>query len=718
MSAGGYNTLRTEKAAAVTTEANENQLTIAGGTFKETVFGGMTLATNDDATGTATATARGNELWANGGTFQRKIFVGAGSATTEAGAATTTVSENKLHLAGAAFPTDGTAVYITGGNASVHSETGKLSLTTEKNSIDGTLTSATSVVCGADGNLDQLAAAGGQAITASAVENTVTLTGGKAYQVDGSRLTLSKAAGAADLHAVKNSVVLTNAASERGSSSAFRGSYIEAHYAKGSLQIRAEENTVTADGAALDVNDMYGSHVRLRNSNAGTTEATMTANRALMRGKNADNLAGSYADIISFENAALTVKLTGNTAEVQRGTSYHAYGALAKTEQKDGAGEVTAEGNTITVTKLTDDGGSFTGAALVYKRDDAATAAGDTTLVAKSNKADLNEGKLSKLSGAEIRINNAFGGAATYTATENAVTVAAAGVVTNSVTGAEIEQQNTSADGVSFTAAAAKNTVANTGGTVKNAVGASVTLHAGHAGDVQATLTENAVTGTGGTFVNVVRGGVADVIAETGTATATLTKNRVDLTNAALDDASIHAGHAVARTRAAGKTASAASNENVLQLNNASGTAKALIGGSAYVEADLGGATATADTNSVTALGGTLTAANNVYGGKVEAVGSDAPVTATATANTVTLSAAAPWQEVYGADAYATAVNAAATARTERNTVTADAGTFLGPLYGGNSYASTESAGSGTPGTATAIAAGNTLNLAAAAVTN
>ena len=115
------------------------------------------------------------------------------------------------------------------------------------------------------------------------------------------------------------------------------------------------------------------------------------------------------------------------------------------------------------MTKLTDDGGSFTGAKISYNRDGAATAAGDTTLTAGSNKADLNEGKLSKLFGAEIRINNAFGGATAYTATENAVTVAAKGVVTDSVTGALINQQNTSADGTSYTAAAAKNTVTNTG---------------------------------------------------------------------------------------------------------------------------------------------------------------------------------------------------------------------------------------------------------------
>ena len=88
-SAGRYNTLGTKKAAAVTTAANTNQLTITGGTFKETVFGGMTSATNDDATGTATATAHGNELWANGGTFEKRIFAGEGNATTKAGAATT-----------------------------------------------------------------------------------------------------------------------------------------------------------------------------------------------------------------------------------------------------------------------------------------------------------------------------------------------------------------------------------------------------------------------------------------------------------------------------------------------------------------------------------------------------------------------------------------------------------------------------------------------------
>ena len=704
VSAGGYNTLSAKKAAAVTTAANANQLTIAGGTFKETVYGGKTSATTEDATGTATATARGNELWANGGTFQRNVLVGWGNAATKAGTATTTASENKLHLAGAAaFPTDGTTVYITGGDASVSSETGKLSLTTEKNSIDGTLTSATSVVRGADGKLDQLAAAGGQAITASAVENTVTLTGGKAFQVDGSRLLLSRAAGAADLHAVKNSVVLTNAASERGSSSAFRGSYIEAHDAKGSLQIRAEENTVTADGAALKVDNMYGSHVQLQSSNAGTTETTVTANRALMRGKTADTLAGGYADIISSENAALTVKLTGNTAEVQSGTSYHAYGAFAKTEQKDGAGEVTAEGNTITVTKLTDDGGSFAGATLVYKRDGAATAAGDTTLIARSNKADLNEGKLSKLFGAEIRINNAFGGAAAYTATENAATIEAKGVVTSSAYGVYLSQETSSEDGASFTAHVAKNTITSMGGAVKDAYGALAALRVNNAGDAAATLTENAVTGTGGTFANKLYGGWAELISTKSAATAALTKNTVKLTNTKLDDTRIHTGYAVVITKTAGKTASAAAHENVLLLKNASGTAQALIGGVASGTAERAGAAAAADKNRVTVEGGTLTAASDVYGGTVEAVGKDAPVTASASENTVTLSAVAPWRQVRGGRVNASADGVAATATASKNTLNLAYGTFTAEIAGG--YAITDGAG----GQATANE--NTVNI-------
>ena len=608
----------------------------------------------------------------------------------------------KLHLTdAAAFPTDGTTVYITGGDASVRSETGTLSLTTEKNSIDGTLTSAQSVVCGANGRLGQLAAAGGQAITASAAENTVTLTGGKAHQVDGSQLTLYRAVGAADLHAAKNRVVLTNAASE--SNAAFRGAYIEAHDAKGSLQIRAEENTVTADGAALDANDMYGSHVRLRNSNAGTTEATVTTSRVLMQGKSAYNLAGGYADIISDGDAALTVKLTGNTAEVKSGTSSYAYGALAKTKQKDGAGEVSAEGNTITVTKLTADGGSFTGAKLDYARDGAATAAGDTTLTAGSNKAGLNEGKLSKLFGAEIHINNAFGGAAAYTATENTVTVAAKGEVTDSVTGAEIEQQNSSADGASFTATAAKNTVTNTGGKVKNAVGASVTLHADHAGDVQATLTENAVTGTGGTFADRLYGGWAELIAEKGAATAALTKNTVNLTNAALDDTLVYAGKAEVNTNAAGKTASAASNENVLQLKNASGTADEIKGGYVNATGALAGAAAAADKSSVTIEGGTLTAAYYVYGGKSDARGKDAPATASASKNIVTLSAAAPWKEIYGGRATAMAEGAAATATANENTLNLAHGTFTKEISGGDALAD--------GGAAQSTANANTVNI-------
>lgn len=114
----------------------------------------------------------------------------------------------------------------------------------EKNSVDDTLTRANAKVSGADGRLERRGAAG-QAITVSAVENTVVLAGSKTDQVYGGQLILNRVIGAADLHAVKNSVVLINAT--RGSNPAFRGTYMEAHNAKGSLKIRAEENTVTAE---------------------------------------------------------------------------------------------------------------------------------------------------------------------------------------------------------------------------------------------------------------------------------------------------------------------------------------------------------------------------------------------------------------------------------------------------------------------------------------
>lgn len=229
-----------------------------------------------------------------------------------------------------------------------------------------------------------------------------------------------------------------------------------------------------------------------------------------------------------------------------------------------------------------------------------------------------------------------------------------------------------------------------------------MTLRANHAGDVQATLTENAVTGTGGTFANKLYGGWAELIAEKGAATAALTKNKVDLTNAALDNALIST-HALTHTKAAGKTASSASNENVLLLKNVSGTARDLIGGSVSVEADLAGATGTADSNSVTVEGGTLTAANKVYGGDAGAWGKNAPATASASKNTVALSAAAPWKEIYGGSAFARAEGAAAAATANENTLNLAHGTFTAELIG--AYASADG------GAAQATANANTVNI-------
>lgn len=455
---GGSNDLTLVKATDGITTANSNKLHINGGTFEGMLYGGSTNLMNDG--GDASATASVNEVTLGAGTLIKQgVRGGYANTSTAAGEAASTASSNVVHLSGAAFPDDRTP-RIYGGYADVGSRTGSISAKAEQNVIDGTLTGIKTELCAGRVSLAQ-GAATTNAVTGLVAENTITLTNGKAGTLMGGNVWLGEAHGAADLRASKNHVTLTDVAGDTNTK--MYGAHIETQNVAGALKITAEENTVTAEGTALDANDMYGSHVLLQSSNAGTTEATVTASRVLMGGKSASHLAGGYADIVSFENAALTVKLTGNTAEVQSGTAYDAYGARADTNQKNGAAEVTAEGNIITVTKLTADGGSFVGAKLTYERDSAATAPGETTLTAKSNKAELNEGKLSDLSGAEIRVNDAFGGAARYEAAENAVTIAAAGVATGSVTGALINQQNTSADGTSYTAAAAKNTVTNTG---------------------------------------------------------------------------------------------------------------------------------------------------------------------------------------------------------------------------------------------------------------
>ena len=233
--------------------------------------------------------------------------------------------------------------------------------------------------------------------------------------------------------------------------------------------------------------------------------------------------------------------------------------------------------------------------------------------------------------------------------------------------------------------------------------GADVTLRANHAGDVQATLTENAVTGTGGTFANKLYGGWAELIAEKGAATAALTKNIIDLTNTKLDGTLVHAGHAEVNTNAAGKTASAAAEENVLRLKNVSGIADEIKGGYVDARAALAGAAAAANSNSVTVEGGTLTAANKVYGGDAGAWGKDAPATASASKNIVTLSAAAPWKEIYGGSSFARAEGAAAAATANENTLNLAHGTFTAELIG--AYASADG------GAAQATANANTVNI-------
>lgn len=623
---GGSNDLTLVKATDGITTANSNKLHINGGTFEGMLYGGSTNLMNDG--GDASATASVNEVTLGAGTLIKQgVRGGYANTSTAAGEAASTASSNVVHLSGAAFPDDRTP-RIYGGYADVGSTTGSISAKAEQNVIDGTLTGIKTELCAGRVSLAQ-GAATTNAVTGLVAENTITLTNGKAGTLMGGNVWLGEAHGAADLRASKNHVTLTDVAGDTNTK--MYGAHIETQNVAGALKITAEENTVTAEGTALDANDMYGSHVLLQSSNAGTTEATVTASRVLMGGKSASYLAGGYADIVSFENAALTVKLTGNTAEVQSGTAYNAYGARADTNQKNGAAEVTAEGNTITVTKLTADGGSFVGARLFYERDSAATAPGETTLTAKSNKADLNEGKLSDLSGAEIRVNDAFGGAARYEAAENAV------------------------------------------------------------------------TGTGGTFANKLYGGWAELIAEKGAATAALTKNTIDLTNTKLDGTLVHAGKVEVNTNAAGKTASAAAEENVLRLKNVSGIADEIKGGYVDARAGLAGAAAAANSNSITVEGGTLTAAYDVYGGKSGAWGKNAPATASASKNTVALSAAAPWKEIYGGSAFARAEGAAAAATANENTLNLAHGTFTAELIG--AYASADG------GAAQATANANTVNI-------
>ena len=442
------------------------------------------------------------------------------------------------------------------------------------------------------------------------------------------------------------------------------------------------------------------------NVDAASTNTLITNNTATITGGSfttAPLLYGGYADIRSSVNATPTVHLTGNTAEARWGKIAAAYGAYASIQQKNGAAQIFAEQNTATATRAATGTETFAGARIDYERTFSATAPGNVTLKAKNNKAVLTDGTLKTLWGAKIDVRDAFGGAAVYEATENIVTIAAEGTVTDEVRGGCIEQDGNSAAGASYKAVAAKNRIVNTGGNIKrNATGGKVELHTWHAGDLYGTLTENAITGTGGTWADGLRGADAELHGHAGAATAAVQKNKIDIEHGAMQGVSAWAGTARVFTATAGQKATAAVNENTLRLKNASGKFSVFYGGDAYAQSALSGAAAEANANVLTMEGGTFTTVRDATGGDAYAKGKNAPVTASASKNTVTLSATAPWQEISGGEAEATAVNAAGTATARENTVNLIRGTYQN-VFGGSAVAS------GTA--ATALAEKNTINI-------
>ena len=282
---GGSNDLTLVKATDGITTANSNKLHINGGTFEGMLYGGSTNLMNDG--GDASATASVNEVTLGAGTLIKQgVRGGYANTSTAAGEAASTASSNVVHLSGAAFPDDRTP-RIYGGYADVGSTTGSISAKAEQNVIDGTLTSIKTELCAGRVSLAQ-GAATTNAVTGLVAENTITLTNGKAGTLMGGNVWLGEAHGAADLRASKNHVTLTDVAGDTNTK--MYGAHIETQNVAGALKITAEENTVTAEGTALDANDMYGSHVLLQSSNAGTTEATVTASRVLMGGKSASYL--------------------------------------------------------------------------------------------------------------------------------------------------------------------------------------------------------------------------------------------------------------------------------------------------------------------------------------------------------------------------------------------------------------------------------------------
>lgn len=520
---GGSNDLTLVKVTDGITTANSNKLHINGGTFEGMLYGGSTNLMNDG--GDASATASVNEVTLGAGTLIKQgVRGGYANTSTAAGEAASTASSNVVHLSGAAFPDDRTP-RIYGGYADVGSTTGSISAKAEQNVIDGTLTGIKTELCAGRVSLAQ-GAATTNAVTGLVAENTITLTNGKAGTLMGGNVWLGEAHGAADLRASKNHVTLTDVAGDTNTK--MYGAHIETQNVAGALKITAEENTVTAEGTALDANDMYGSHVLLQSSNAGTTEATVTASRVLMGGKSASYLAGGYADIVSFENAALTVKLAGNTAEVQSGAA----DLMAET----GTAAAALTKNKVDLTNAALDNALISTHALTHTK-----AAGKTASAASNENVLLLKnvsGTARDLIGGSVSVEADLAGA-TGTANSNSITVEG-GTLTAAY---DVYGGKSSAWGKNApaTASASKNTVAlSAAAPWKEIYGGSAFARAEGAAEA-ATANENTLNLAHGTFTAELIGAYAS--ADGGAAQATANANTVNISGGTYKE-SIYAGYA------------------------------------------------------------------------------------------------------------------------------------------------------------------------------
>ena len=98
-SAGGFSDLDAKRIQTLNSTANENEVSIAGGTFEGVVNGGRAFITSEDppADSEANAAANRNKLWANAGTFKDLLISGSASVSSK-GALDAKANENMLRV--------------------------------------------------------------------------------------------------------------------------------------------------------------------------------------------------------------------------------------------------------------------------------------------------------------------------------------------------------------------------------------------------------------------------------------------------------------------------------------------------------------------------------------------------------------------------------------------------------------------------------------------